>query len=51
MQVDYQFGMHFREEPKVEPPPTVAKQATDAVKSPDQDSSMWSKGASADLLF
>jgi hypothetical protein len=54
MQVDYQFGMHVNEEPKTEPVrsvPVVNKPATEPVKSPDHDSSAWSKGASADLLF
>jgi hypothetical protein len=54
MQVDYEFGMHVNEEPKNEPAPSlhnVAKQTAEPVKSPDHDASVWSKGASADLLF
>jgi len=49
-QVDYQFGMHLKEDRKPSPPvpskPTPSSQA-----SPAAETSSWSKHASSDLLF
>jgi len=49
-QVDYQFGMHLKEERKLIPSITI-KPPSSSQASPASESTSWSKNTTADLLF
>ena len=52
-QVDYQFGMHLKEEQK--PSPSLSSKAssssTSSQATPVSETTSWSKNANPDLLF